>query len=395
MNIKSANAENNIVSVAHLPAMRQVCIFILRGMDMETLAAIAQLLFTVVVGVYFFTHLKGETGNQRNLRNEYASEAERLNRLRRIHLSEPVSETARPVSCAEIVGQEDGMRALRAALWGKNPQHVIIYGPPGVGKTAAARVIMNEVKNSPGTPFAKNAPFIETDATIMRCDEHGFADPLIGSVHDPIYQGSGAFGESGLPQPKAGAVTRAHGGILFLDEIGELPCEQLNKLLKVLEDRRVILESSYYSSVNRKNPPYIRDVFENGLPADFRLIGATTEPPEKIPEAVRSRCTEIFFNPLSRKDLIKIVNDAALRAMLVLEAGVSETVADYSHSGRDAVKLLQFSSNLARMDSRAVVTVADVKWAAEAGRYKKRCENSLKDNEKIIDISFVKPFGGG
>jgi replication-associated recombination protein RarA len=59
-----------------------------------------------------------------------------------------MTELVRPSSCDEILGQENGMRALRAALWGKNPQHVIIYGPPGVGKTAAARVILEEIKKS-------------------------------------------------------------------------------------------------------------------------------------------------------------------------------------------------------------------------------------------------------
>jgi len=44
------------------------------------------------------------------------------------------------------VGQSQGIKALRAALCGPNPQHVIIYGPPGVGKTAAARVILEEAK---------------------------------------------------------------------------------------------------------------------------------------------------------------------------------------------------------------------------------------------------------
>ena len=50
---------------------------------------------------------------------------------------------------------------------------------------------------------------------------------------------TGAYGAAGVPQPKEGAVTRAHGGILFLDEIGELHPFHINKLLKVLEDRRV------------------------------------------------------------------------------------------------------------------------------------------------------------
>ena len=62
--------------------------------------------------------------------------------------SEPLSERVRPKGFQDIVGQEDGIRALKAALCGPNPQHVIIYGPPGVGKTAAARLVMEEAKAS-------------------------------------------------------------------------------------------------------------------------------------------------------------------------------------------------------------------------------------------------------
>jgi len=50
---------------------------------------------------------------------------------------------------------------------------------------------------------------VEVDATTLRFDERGIADPLIGSVHDPIYQGAGAYGVAGIPQPKPGAVTKA------------------------------------------------------------------------------------------------------------------------------------------------------------------------------------------
>lgn len=354
---------------------------------MSGFTAVVQLVFTFIVGMYFLSRLRGESENERNFKTEYTAEAEELNKLRRIHLNEPMNETARPSTTEDIVGQSEGVKALRAALWGGNPQHVIIYGPPGVGKTAAARIIMDEVKSSPGTPFKKNAPFIEADATIMRCDERGFADPLIGSVHDPIYQGSGVFGQNGIPQPKAGAVTHAHGGVLFLDEIGELPNEQMNKLLKVLEDRRVLLESSYYNGANRKIPPYIRDVFENGLPADFRLIGATTVSPEKIPEAIRSRCTEVFFTALTRDSIIKITEDALARCNISAEDGVGELIGDYAKNGRDAVKILQSALNLARMDNRGTVTVGDVRWTLDAGRYRKASE------PKIIDVSMIKPFG--
>ncbi|MBL1704828.1 AAA family ATPase, partial [Klebsiella pneumoniae] len=110
-----------------------------------------------------------------------------------------------------------------------------------VGKTAAARLVLEEAKRNPKSPFRTNATFIELDATTARFDERGIADPLIGSVHDPIYQGAGAMGQAGIPQPKKGAVTDAHGGILFIDEIGELHPIQMNKMLKVLEDRKVFL----------------------------------------------------------------------------------------------------------------------------------------------------------
>ena len=149
------------------------------------------------------------------------------------------------------------------------------------------------------SPFKHDARMVEVDATIVRFDERGIADPLIGSVHDPIYQGAGALGIAGVPQPKPGAVSRAHGGILFLDEIGELHPVQMQKLLKVLEDRRVFLESAYYSGDNPNIPEYVHDLFQNGLPADFRLVGATTSSPEDIPPALRSRCLEIFFRTVT------------------------------------------------------------------------------------------------
>ena len=164
-----------------------------------------------------------------------------------------------------------------------------------MGKTAAARLVLEYAKKNNMSPFEKNAKFIEMDATTIRFDDRGIADPLIGSVHDPIYQGAGPLGVAGVPQPKAGAVTKAHGGILFIDEIGELHPTIMNKLLKVLEDRKVFLDSAYYNSSDPNVPLYIKDIFDNGFPADFRLVGATTRNPEEITPALRSRCVEIFL----------------------------------------------------------------------------------------------------
>lgn len=258
-------------------------------MNLTNIVTFIQFFFAIVIGLYFWNLLKSQQGNKVAVERESKKEIEKLRRLRSIHLSEPLSEKTRPTRFDEIVGQQEGIRALKAALCGPNPQHIIVYGPPGVGKTAAARLVLEEAKKTPWTPFQPDAKFVELDATTARFDERGIADPLIGSVHDPIYQGAGPLGMAGIPQPKPGAVTKAHGGILFIDEIGELHPIQLNKLLKVLEDRKVMLESAYYNSEDSNVPTHIQDIFENGLPADFRLIGATTRQPHEIPPAIRSR----------------------------------------------------------------------------------------------------------
>ena len=280
-------------------------------MSWTGLAFFIQLFFGIVIGLYFLNLLKGQRTQKVSIDRDSKKEMDQLHSLRAIHLTEPLAEKVRPTSFKDIVGQEDGIKALKAALCGPNPQHVIIYGPPGVGKTAAARLVLEEAKKNEKSPFRKSAVFIELDATTARFDERGIADPLIGSVHDPIYQGAGAMGQAGIPQPKQGAVTNAHGGVLFIDEIGELHPIQMNKLLKVLEDRKVFLESAYYQEENPNIPTHIHDIFKNGLPADFRLIGATTRTPNEIPPAIRSRCIEVFFRELDRDEIIAVAKNAS------------------------------------------------------------------------------------
>lgn len=339
---------------------------------LSNILLVSQLCFSGVIAFYFLHQIRAQNGNQHALEKESKRELEKLHALRRIHLTEPLSEKTRPSSFSEIRGQTCGIQALRAALCGENPQHVIIYGPPGVGKTAAARAALLEAVRNPASPFGENARFVEMDAATLRYDERGIADPLIGSVHDPIYQGAGAYGPGGIPQPKPGAVTKAHGGILFLDEIGELPPLQLNKLLKVLEDRRVFLESAYYSRDNTEIPGHIHDIFQNGLPADFRLVGATTRSPETLPPALRSRCTEVYFDGLTTPEIVSIAAHAAKKGGFSAENGVAEAVAEYAQNGRDAVNMIQTAGSFARCEGRTSISTADILWVAEAGRYTPR-----------------------
>lgn len=345
---------------------------------------IIQFFFSVIIGVYFLNLLKSQQGNKTAIEKESRKELEKLRRLKEIKLTEPLSEKTRPACIADIVGQEQGLKALRAALCGPNPQHVIIYGPPGIGKTAAARVILEEAKQMLICPFQKESKFVEVDATILRFDERGIADPLIGSVHDPIYQGAGAYGAAGIPQPKPGAVTKAHGGILFIDEIGELHPIQMNKLLKVLEDRKVILESAYYSSEDLNIPIHIHEIFQKGLPADFRLVGATTRTAEDMPPALRSRCVEIYFRPLTRDEIATIARNAALRGGFRLEDGVDDLIANYAQNGRDAVNIIQIAGGVVQVEGRSVISRKDVEWVVEFGHYSPRIDKKISVEEKLV-----------
>lgn len=324
---------------------------------------------------------------------ESTKELEKLYKMRGVTLTVPLTEKSRPSSFQEVVGQDKGIKALKAALCGPNPQHVIIYGPPGVGKTAAARLVLEEAKKNSSSPFKKESKFVEIDATTIRFDERGIADPLIGSVHDPIYQGAGSLGVAGIPQPKPGAVTKAHGGVLFIDEIGELHPIELNKLLKVLEDRKVFLDSSYYSSEDPNMPKYIKEVFENGLPADFRLIGATTKSPEDILPAIRSRCVEIFFRALDSDEIIKIGVDASRKAELKLDKKCEELIGEFCSNGREVINLIQLCSGVALNENRDYITSNDVEWVIENCQYTKRIEEKVFEVPSIGKVNGLAVYG--
>ena len=273
---------------------------------------------------------------------------EDLEELESIRLTQSVMELLRPQNFDEIVGQERAVRSLMAKLSSPYPQHLLLYGPPGVGKTTAARLVLEAAKKRAVSPFGERAPFVETDGTTLRWDPRDMTNPLLGSVHDPIYQGAQKrLADSGVPEPKPGLVTDAHGGILFIDEIGEMDEMLQNKLLKVLEDKRAYFESAYYDPDDKRVPPYIRKLFEEGAPADFVLIGATTRDAEHINPALRSRCAEIYFEPLTPAHILTIVENAAERLNVRLGDGAAQLISEYTIEGRKAINILADAYSLA------------------------------------------------
>ena len=213
----------------------------------------------------------------------------------------------------------------------------------------------------------------------MRWDPRETTNPLLGSVHDPIYQGSRRdFAEGGIPEPKLGLVTKAHGGVLFIDELGEMDGVLQTKLLKVLEDKRFLFESSYYDASDPGVPAYVKKLFADGAPADFVMIGATTRDPSEIDAAIRSRCAEVFFEPLTGAQIREIVVGAAKRLDVKLARRVPDLIASYTIEGRKAVQILadahghalyrEYSGAPPAARGGTTIVEADVTTVVAAGR---------------------------
>jgi ATP-dependent Lon protease len=317
----------------------------------------------------------------------------RLDDLRALderRLNATALDALRPKTLEGIVGQETAVQALLAKLASPFPQHVILYGPPGVGKTTVARLALELAKTRAHTPFAADAPFVEASGTTLRWDYRETTNPLLGSVHDPIYQGSRRdLAESGIPEPKLGLVTKAHGGVLFIDEIGEMAPALQTKLLKVLEDKRVQFESSYYDEHDPNVPAYVKKLFADGAPADFILIGATTRDPEAIDPAIRSRCAAVYFEPLTQPQIVRIVDEAAKRLGARVAKTVPGLIATYTNEGRKAVQILAdaYGHALYRADAvaakAALVRDEDVIAVVQAGRIVKHAPTRARRKKEI------------
>lgn len=136
------------------------------------------------------------------------------------------------VDLADIKGQESAKRALTIAAAGRH--NIVLYGPPGTGKTMLARAlpgILPPLTNDERLEVTA----IHSTAGKLRDGEAVYYPPFRAPHHTISHTaivGGGAH-------PKAGEVTLAHLGVLFLDEFAEFDTRTLEALRQPLEDRVV------------------------------------------------------------------------------------------------------------------------------------------------------------
>jgi len=194
----------------------------------------------------------------------------------------PLAEKLRPLTLEEVVGQAHLLGAgkpLRLAFESGKLHSMILWGPPGVGKTTLARLMAR----------AFNAEFIAISAVLSGVKE----------IRDAVQRAELALQQSGKPT------------ILFVDEVHRFNKAQQDAFL-----------------------PYV----ERGL---LTFIGATTENPSfEVNSALLSRATVYVLQPLTDSDLAVLLKRALRHCSrpLTLAGRAGELIIGYADG--DARRLL-------------------------------------------------------
>jgi putative ATPase len=217
--------------------------------------------------------------------------------------NQPLAERLRPRTLNEFIGQEHlvGSKAvLRKMIESGNIQSIILWGPPGVGKTTLAKIIANTLERPFYTLSAINSGVKDVRDVIEKAKKQQFFNK---------------------PNP-----------ILFIDEIHRFSKSQQDSLLGAVE---------------------------NGT---ITLIGATTENPSfEVISPLLSRCQVYIMNTLSKEELNAIVNMALRNDTELKKKSISvrENRALFRYSGGDARKLLNVLELVVNSENSRQIEITD------------------------------------
>lgn len=143
-------------------------------------------------------------------------------------VSEPAIVEAETSDLADVRDQPLARRALEVGAAGAH--HLLFVGPPGAGKTMLARCLPS-ILPPLDAEKQREVALIWAAAGVDRV--HGATAPF-RAPHHSASMAALIGGGSGLPTP--GEVSKAHNGVLFLDELGEFPLNVLDALRQPIED---------------------------------------------------------------------------------------------------------------------------------------------------------------